>query len=72
MRVPLSVMNNSFAALFALTGLLGAGEARLLHRKTRRMESGDSPNQKRFFRVYLVSQPASDSLFNADYAGSLN
>jgi hypothetical protein len=65
-------MNNSFAALFALAGLLGADEARLLYRKTRRVESGYSPNQKRFYSVYLMSQPASDSLSNANYAGSLN
>jgi len=30
-------MNNSFAALFALAGLFGADEARLLYRKTRRV-----------------------------------
>ena len=60
-RTPFS-MNNSFAALFALAGLLGAGEARLLYRKTTRVKSGYSPNQKRFFRVSLMSQPASDSL----------
>jgi hypothetical protein len=57
-------MNNFFAALFALAGLLGAGDARLLYRKTRRVELGCLPNQKRVFKVYLMSQPASDSFLS--------
>ncbi|GBC58892.1 hypothetical protein PSNTI_43920 [Stutzerimonas stutzeri] len=41
-----------FAGLFALAGILGVGEGHLLHRKTRRVESGDFAKIRKSFSEF--------------------